>query len=228
MSSEIIPVRANGLENIQLEYEEDGLFSAYTHPRLECFIQKVIDANRVFLPNETSRKLVREFFLYGFLRASGQEFLWLGELEKVQPAKEGGQFDTNNGILAVSDFDKEVYIRGGDSYHGYFPNLGEEPQGVEGTLLNSEYIPGNIWVPHSNGDVFADKKREKLFRALCYFSKEVRTLRGEPTFGPIVKDFSEPESLAPYKSRNPKLPRIILQDTILIPGNREKTILVYK
>ena len=223
MSNKIILIRANGLEHTQ-----DEIFSAYTHPRLEDFIQKVIDANRSSLPTEASQKLVREFFLYGLLRASGQEFSsWGDQKEVVQPAREGGLFYTNNGILTVSDFDREVYIRGGDGYHRYFPGLGEEPQGVEGTLLNSGYKSGSVYVPHSNGDVFADEKREKLFRALHYFSREVRTLRGEPTLGLIIKDLSEPEHYAPYKRRDTKLPRIVLQDTILIPGNREKTIEVY-
>ena len=154
MTTEIIPVRANGLEHTR-----DEIFSAYTHPRLEDFIQKVIDASRDSLPTEASQKLVREFFLYGFLRVSGQEFLWWGdEKEIVQSSDESGRFGTNNGILAVADFDKEIYIRGGDSYHGYFPWEGEEPQGVEGTLLNSGYKSLGVYVPHSNGDVFVDEK----------------------------------------------------------------------
>jgi len=220
MSNEIMSVRNN-----ELEHTQDEIFSAYTHPKLEDFIQKVINANRDSLPTEASQKLVREFFLYGFLRASGQGSSWMGSPEEVdEPAREGGLFYTNNGILAVSDFDREVYIRGGDSYHGYYPGLSEEPQGVEGTLLNSGYKRGFIYVPHSNGDVFVDPQREKLLEALHYFSGEVRNLRGEPTSGFIIKDFSEPEPSAPYKRRDSKLPRIVLQDAILIPGNRERTI----
>ncbi len=223
MLNEIIPIRTNGLIHTQ-----DEIFSAYTHPILEDFIQKVIDVNSDSLPTAVLQKLVREFFLYGFLRASGQEFSWRGDQKKVvQPAKEGGLFYTNNGILAVSDFDREVYIRGGDSYHGYFPGLGEEPQGVEGTLLNLGYKSGSVYVPHSNGDVFADEKREKLFRELYYFSRVVRGLRGEPTSGLIIKDLSESEPSASYKRRDHNLPRIVLQNTILIQGNREKTSEVY-
>jgi hypothetical protein len=224
MQGEIIPYKANELED-----RGEEVFSAYTHPRLEEFIQRVIDGNRSFLPTETSRKLVREFFLYGFLRVSGEDFLWWNDQkEKVHPAEEAGLFYTNNGILAVSDFDREVYIRGGDSYHAYIPNVSSEPQGVEGTLLHSGYKASSIYVPHSNGDIFSDEKRENLFRALLYFSREVRNLRGEPTSGLIIKDFSKPEPPAPYKRRDSKLPRIVLKDTILIPGNRERTIEVSK
>lgn len=224
MSNEIMPVRLNLND---LNHSWDDIFSAYTHPRLEGFIQKVIDTNRNYLPTELSGKLVREFLLYGFLRASEQEFLWWdGKKEIFYPKKECGQFDTNNGVLAVSDFNRKVYIRGGDSYHGYFPDLDEEPLGVEGTLINSGYKPGDVFVPHSNGDVFADEKREKLFTVLHYFSREVRNLRGESTSGLIVKDFSKPEPSTPYKKRDSGLPKIVLKDLILIPGNKLNTIQV--
>ena len=223
MSNEIIPVRANGLEHTQ-----DEIFSAYTHPRLEDFIQKVIDANRESLPTEGSQKLVREFFLYGFMKATGQKF----DFSRGRDYTEGkwmepGVFGTNNGVLAVADFDCSLWIRGGESYHGYFPD-GSLPEGVEGTLIESGYKPRTPRVSHSNGEAFADPQREKLFRALHYFSREVRNLRCELTSGLIIKDLSEPEPSAPYKRRDSKLPRIVLHDTILIPGNREKTIEVYR
>ncbi len=226
MPNEIASIKAD-----ELEHTIDEIFSAYTHPRLEDFIQNVIDANKSCLPTKACQKLVREFFLYGFLRASGQEFLSWGDRRKmIHPETGYGQFCTNNGILALSDFDTEVYIRGGDSYSGYslYDNVSQEPLGVEGTLLSLGYGSGHVYVPHSNGDVFADEKREGLFRALYYFSREVRNLRKESTSELIIGDFSEPMLSAPYKRRDPKLPRIVLEDTILIPGNKERTIEICK
>lgn len=221
MVNGIAPMGVSGLEHLG-----DETFSEYTHPVLEDFIQRVITQNRDALSTVESQKLIREFFLYGLLRASGQDFLWYDDqIVPVRPeVDDGGLFNTNNGILAVSDFDGEFYIRGGDSYHGYSRFSEDRPEGVEGTLLSLGYDQKGIYVPHSNGDVFVDPQREKLFRALRYFSKNVRNLRGESTSGLIIKDLSEPEQSAPYKRRNPNLPRIVLNDTILIPGNREKTI----
>ena len=226
--TEIIPITASNLENSAA----DEIFSKYTHPVLETFIQKVIDQNKESLPSAGSQKLVREFFLYGFLKASGQSFKYDRSsqytCERSHPGDEGF-FHTNNGVLALHDFDGELYIRGGESWHGYFDmGDGMKPQGIEGTLLNSGYDSRNVRVPHSNGEVYENPSTEKLFKALKSFSKEVWNLRGAPTSGIIIKDLSEPEPEAPYRARDSKLPRIILQDFLIIPGNIQKTILVEK
>ena len=206
----------------------DKMFSEYTHPELEGFIQNVIDRYKNELPDLKSQKIVRELFLYGFIRASGQEFFWNRNNQVIPIPRETegglGLFFTNNGILALSDFDGEIYIRGGESRLGYCPGLEEKPQGIEGTLLNSGYRSKNIYVPHSNGDVFVDEQREKLFQAINYFSRNVRNLRGESTSGVTIQDLSEPTPSAPYKSRNPNLPRIMMGDAFLIPGNKERTV----
>jgi len=224
----------NNIEKInsieQLGSNEDEFFSPSTHPVLESFISKVIDANKKDLPNDLSQKFVRKFFLYGFLRASGQVFEEVYSKSQSICEKSGheGIFDTNNGVLALSDFDGEVYIRGGDSYHGYFDmGDGKKPQGVEGTLLNLGYDSGGVFVPHSNCDIYKDPSMEKLFKVLRFFSREIRNLRGEPTGGIIIKDLTEPEPDA-YKARNPDLPKIILNNLFLIPGNKNKTIKLKK
>jgi len=238
MANELVPVRAEALE-----HADDGIFSDYTHPVLEGLIQRVVNQNRDALPTDASRKLVRELFLYGFIRASGQEFLNMDmtpeeremhpdEFREIFPqiSERAGTFKTNNGVLGLCDFNGEVYIRGGDSYHGFFPDdEAEMPQGVEGSLLSLGYRPSSLWVPHSSfKQSYSDAMMEKLFRALHYFSKKARNLRGEPTSGMIVKDLSEPEPPAPYKSRDPSLARINLLNTILIPGNRERVIQIYR
>ena len=222
MSRNLIPM--GDLE----ERSYDHIFSRYTHPVLEEFIQGIIDEHRDALPHEAYQKLVREFFLYGLLRSSGEEFRGhMGRGFTVNPAERSGEFCTNNGVLAVSDFDGEVYMRGGESWHGYFDfGTGGLPEGVEGTLLESGYKSGDIFVPHSNGEIYTDPKKEQLFCALVHFSREVRTLRGEPTSGLIIKDLSEPEPEAPYSRRDPSLPRIELEDAMLIPGNRNRVISV--
>ena len=228
---------------------EDEPFSAYTHPTLEDFIQRVIDQNRSSLPTTASQKLLREFLLYGFLKVSGQQLndaydrpLWTEEgfngkwpnyvelgLKRLMPEgrireKTAGKFWTNNGILALCDFDGEVYIRGADGYHRSRGLPDELINGIDGTLLGLGYRSGGINVPHSNGDYFVDPRKEKLFELLDYFSIAVRTLRGEPTHGVIVKDLSKDEPSAPYQRRDPKLPRIVIKDTLLIPGNRDRTL----
>ncbi|MGB9748820.1 MAG: hypothetical protein ACP5OZ_04890 [Candidatus Woesearchaeota archaeon] len=47
------------------------LFSDYTHPKLEEFIQNFIDRYKAYLPTEFNQKLVREFLLYWFIKSNG-------------------------------------------------------------------------------------------------------------------------------------------------------------
>lgn len=227
MSNDIIPVEGP-------EKNGDRIFSAYTHPELERFIERVIYESRDALPTAESQKLLREFFLYGVIKATGYELERSDFKSKWSVPNygvdEAGRFYTNNGILAVCDFDGDVYIRGGNSYHGYFDSgdLAEMlfVQGMEGTLLHCGYTSRGIWVPHSNGETYADTAMEKIFGALHNFSRSVRNLRGEPTSGLIIKDLSEEEPPAPYPMRDEKLPRIEFKNVFLIPGNRERTISV--
>jgi len=222
----------SNITKLNEDNDDYEIFSPYTHKVLEDFINKVIDANRASLPNKLSQKIVREFFLYGFLRASGQEIAFWNKRDVVKKERVGGLFCVNNGVLALSDFDGEVYIRGADDYHGYYNDYYDDfdrgfmksgPGGIEDTLITFGYRPGGFFVPHSNGEIFTDEKMEKLFKALRYFSREVRKLRGEST-GVIIKDLSEPYVPAPYQARCSYLPRIVVKDIFLIPGNREKTI----
>ena len=83
-----------------------GVFSNYTHPQLEDFIKDVIKSNRDSLPTEASQRLVREFFLYGFMKATGQKFKFSTERDYTEEKwDEKGVFGTNNGVLAVADFE---------------------------------------------------------------------------------------------------------------------------
>jgi hypothetical protein len=213
-------------------FSEFKLFSDYTHPVLEKFIQDFIDSNKESLPTEWHQKLIREFLLYSFVKASGKTFVsYFNEKFIVRNSEESKKFYTINGVLAVYDPNYNIYIRGGDSYHGYFQDphgvFGEDkfPEGVEGTLLNSGYERDSIFVPHSNGDVFENKELEKLFQLLFRFSIEVKRLRGEPVAGIIMKDLSEEkeETIAPYKARKGDLMTIYLKD-IFIPGDKYNII----
>ncbi|MBI1970272.1 hypothetical protein HYS47_00845 [Candidatus Woesearchaeota archaeon] len=210
-----------------------GVFSGPTDPRLEQFIQRMIDANRTNLPDELSQKLFRELFLYGFLTAHQHEFVSnRGEARYESRYTEreweyGARvFGTNNGVLAVADDQRRLHIRGGESYHGYMDGDGT-PAGIEGTLIQSRYKPQTPRVAHSNGEQFSDERRERLFQALRSFSREVRGLRGEATSGCIVSDgLSLPKT--PYQARNPALPEIIVEGAIFIPGNKENSMVVYR
>ncbi|MEM2121765.1 MAG: hypothetical protein QXU20_03870 [Candidatus Woesearchaeota archaeon] len=226
MSKNKITIFKEGNLNALEDLVGEKIFSDYTHPKLEEFIQNFINKNKEGLPTEWHQKLVREFLLYGFMKASDEEFISLEreifKVEKLKDKKYFCKFYTNNGVLAISDQNGNVYIRGGDSYHGWFPG-DPFPEGVEGTLINFGYERDYIFVPHSNGDVFKNEKLEKLFTLLSYFSVEVRTLRGEPTKGIIMKDLLEQEPSAPYKSRDVKLPTMILPK-IFIPGDKYNII----
>jgi hypothetical protein len=224
MSREVVSAR-------DLEHGSDGVFSAYTHPKLERFVESVITKYRSIFPNRGAEKLFREFVLYGLLKASGYSFRRFVSSDGfvLEPDQDKGAFCTNNGILAVSDFNGEVYIRGGDSYHGFlgdcdlFPDL--KIMGMEGTLLRFGYRKRCIYVPHSNNEDYTDKNMEQMFRMLHRFSLKTRKLRGEATSGFIVKDLSEPDPPAPYPCRDYSLPRIEMSNGLIV-GNRAKTIVI--
>lgn len=217
---------------------DDPFFSGPTgSPQIDAFIDAFIDEYRDTLPTTTSRKLIRELLLHGHLQASGHEFEWPesiayeGERTYLPESPEDtGVFTTNNGVLGTHDFNGNVYIRGGDSYHGVFLGLtGEnEVQGAEGTLLGSGYRPGFVFVPHSNRDNYVNPNMEAMFNVMGMFSRQVRILRDETVEGYIVKDLSIPDPPAPYGRRDYDLPRIELEDFMLVPGNLENAIFIPK
>ena len=233
MTNQLVPViQAKPVRIEEIGGYEDEIFSPYTHPVLEKFIQRVIDENRDALRTVESRELVREFLLYGFLKATGYEMVdnMTSHRHTVGTADQRSLFHTNNGVIALYDFDGKIYLRGGDSHQGYNSEAHEPPkEGIEGTLLALGYEQDWITVPHSTDTyIFLDKSIEKLFQLLLFFSREVKDLRGEPENSIICRNLKDKKPSAPYPRRNPDLPRIGLQDIILIPGNRENTILLYK
>ena len=213
----------HNIKILELERYGNDIFSKETHSDLEDFIVDFIMSNKPNLPTVGSIRLIRELFLYGFLKATGHVFdHGMSILKPVSGARNAMSFNTNNGVLAVADNLRNIYIRGGDSYHGYF-DADPLPQGVEGTLLELGYRPNDLHVPHSNGDLFYDYRREYLFESLHEFSTKVRALRGEAS-KVIISDPTKEMPKAPYIRRNKYLPTIVLTDVLFIPGNDDKTI----
>ncbi len=199
------------------EILSEKMFSNYTHPELEKFIKRAVHQNTDSFSE--LQRFQREFLLYGFMKATGQEFSFLNyDPEILERGNEQKVFYTNNGVLVFYDNNGDAYIRGGDSYHGCGSSRSQG--GVEETLLDLGYDAEFCYVPHSN-DKFADARREKLFKTLCSFSEEIRRIRGESS-GMIY--FSEQDSPALYEGRDLDLPTIRIGNDILIQGNDEKVL----
>ena len=172
---------------------QNAFANTYTTPTLEKFISQYTR----FFHDDLTKKLAREFLLYGFIRTTGEKFKYWSE-EYVGPiASKGGKFDINNGIFALADFSGEVYIRPCTFY-----------EAIEQTLLELDYKPESTFVPHSNGDYFIDKKKEALFSGLKELSWFIINTK------------------LSYPSRSKHLPKIIIKNTLLIPGKEEERIIL--
>lgn len=205
------------------------LFSAPTHPALEAAIKQVIEENASALPTETLRLLARETILYGFLQATGKYFQRPeGNSYPARRSLKKGVFYAIDGVFALSDFDGEVYIRCVDANTGYGLNSLHAPGGIETTLLNSGYTPSTIFVPHSTGELYADRHMEKLFvlfRCFSALSGNSGQIDGQTAAPGLVAETELPDQ-ALYRARKPELPRISVPGNILIPGNRSVTVVV--
>ena len=184
--------------------EEAGkvIFSPFTNAHLEDAIQNTLGEVAFLHQNVASfvKQGLREFFLYGFIRASDMAFeTYSGESFIEETLEEQEKFATNNDILALADWDGALYIRGRDNYIGMSHS---EPRAAEGSLLDLGYTKRVFRVPHSSGETYTDPKLEQLINAVYRFSK------------------TSPS----YDSRNPYLPRIQIGSLLLVPGNKERTI----
>ncbi|MCX8194059.1 MAG: hypothetical protein N3G19_01725 [Candidatus Pacearchaeota archaeon] len=209
------------LEGILTEKKEllnlNNILSNCSENNLEQILDKNIEIAHVI----NNAPLLTEFLLYGFITASGKTFKeWRGSYYLQEKLKDfdyngcKGFFCTNNGVIALADYDGTIYIRPNDSWHGCWDD--KEAGAIEKILLELGYKNYDIFVPHSNGEVFEEKEIENLFRLMAYVSKEVRAKRGQT--GCFVIDLSEPIPHS-YDSRSIVLPTIRFEELGFIPGN---------
>ena len=128
----MIPVLAY---NQGFEEQLEGAFSHVSNIELEGYIQRFISGQKS-LTSRVSKNLVREFLLYGFLKATGQEFVSQRHGRYVEEGWDDPMwFGVENGVLALSDDKGELWIRGAESYQNGNNRHDTDCRGVEGTLL---------------------------------------------------------------------------------------------
>jgi len=169
-------------------------FTPLLDAQLEKLVKKTLEEmNDPVLSRFTN--IGREFLLYGLLAATRKRVVnYDGDDYTIWPAQKPKIFKTAGGVLAVSDDQRNVYVRHTEPEKNNISLLY--------TLEESGYKPGEVDVPRQGeNERFATAYLEELFKATKRFSEEANT----------------------YPLRPVAKPSVLIENVLLIPGRDDVT-----
>ena len=165
---------------------------------VESTVCRFLDKVQSLIPIKDD-DLTREFLLYGFVEATGHLFETESGKNYYGSIAEPMRFNFNDGVLAFSDADGYISVRGISGRSKFLLNM----------LHQQGYVHDSCFpVPISNNDYFADKRLIALFALQDIFASTIVSNR------------------LGYGSRETEMPEIRVEGSFIVPGSLENRLLL--